>query len=111
MIVPNEGEESLATDSGATAPLGVGEGIDALSLSQAIKDFEIANGRVVDLTQRLITLHTALAKLRDEVAVIQGELAASKSEVVAITLDRAAIIGSKAYRLVGKIRSVRRMFR
>ena len=31
------------------------EEIDRLSLEQALRDFEVANARVVDLTQRLIS--------------------------------------------------------
>ena len=40
--------------------------VDALSLEQALLDFEVANARVVDLTHRLTELNRELLDLRSE---------------------------------------------
>jgi hypothetical protein len=42
------------------------ETIDRLSLEQALKDFEVANARVLDLTHRLTELNRELLELRSE---------------------------------------------
>jgi hypothetical protein len=44
----------------------VGRELDRLSLSQALLDFEVANARVADLTQRLIEASNEIAALREE---------------------------------------------
>lgn len=40
--------------------------VDALSLEQALQDFEVANARVLDLTHRLTELNRELVDLRSE---------------------------------------------
>jgi hypothetical protein len=42
----------------------VTETVDRLSLEQALKDFEVANARVLDLTHRLTELNQELLELR-----------------------------------------------
>jgi hypothetical protein len=57
-----------AVDAEAGAPAGrpssVTETVDRLSLVQALKDFEVANARVLDLTHRLTELNQELLDLR-----------------------------------------------
>ncbi len=43
-----------------------GRELDRLSLTQALLDFEVANARVTDLTQRLIDASNEIAALRAE---------------------------------------------
>lgn len=40
--------------------------LDSISLEQALKDFEVANGRVIDLTARLTTMNRDLVEARTE---------------------------------------------
>lgn len=49
----------------------VAESLDRLSLEQALRDVEVANARVVDLTARLTTSHAELRELRTQVAELQ----------------------------------------
>ena len=45
---------------------GLSREIDALSLRQALLDFEMANARVLDLTARLVESHARVVKLQAE---------------------------------------------
>lgn len=45
--------------------------LDAISLKQALLDFEVANARVVDLTARLTTLSKELLQSKTELATIK----------------------------------------
>ena len=57
-----------AVDAAAAAPAGrsssLTETVDRVSLVQALKDFEVANARVLDLTHRLTELNQELLELR-----------------------------------------------
>jgi len=57
-----------AVDAEAAAPAGrsssLTETVDRVSLVQALKDFEVANARVLDLTHRLTELNQELLELR-----------------------------------------------
>ncbi len=66
--------------------------LDRLSVEQALRDFEIANARTVDLTQRLADLSTEVRLLRERVVSLQEALAASRAE-------NHAIRGSATFRL------------
>lgn len=52
---------------------GLEEEIDRLSLEQAIRDFEVANARVVDLTQRLLEAGRELAAARQQLEALRRE--------------------------------------
>lgn len=52
------------TDAPGASPTSLTEKLDRLSLVQALKDFEIANARVLDLTHRLTELNQELLELR-----------------------------------------------
>ncbi len=49
------------------------DALDRLSLVQALRDFEVANGRVIDLTQRLVLTAEQLVSTRDELATVRAE--------------------------------------
>ena len=53
----------------------VGRELDRLSLTQALLDFEVANARVTDLTQRLIEASNEIAALREELDRRSAQLA------------------------------------
>ena len=55
--------------------------LDRLSLVQALRDFEVANGRVIDLTQRLIVTAEELAANRVELDAARAERDALRSRV------------------------------
>jgi hypothetical protein len=48
----------------AGRPASLTETVDRVSLVQALKDFEVANARVLDLTHRLTELNQELLELR-----------------------------------------------
>ena len=49
--------------------------IDALSLNQALLDFELANARVLDLTARLVEANTRVMRHQSETDALRGDLA------------------------------------
>ena len=75
--------------------------LDRLSLEQALADFEVANARVVDLTQRLVDAAEEIRSLRtelDNVRRAQGTLEAELSRTRS----------TKAYRFAEKVWELRR---
>jgi chromosome segregation ATPase len=49
--------------------------IDALSLNQALLDFELANARVLDLTARLVEANTRVMRYQSETDALRADLA------------------------------------
>jgi len=74
--------------------------LDRLSLAQALRDVEVANARVADLTQRLITAGDELLSARRELAALRRE-----HDEFRATYDQ--MRGSKAFRLANRIWAVR----
>jgi hypothetical protein len=67
--------------------------LDAVSLTQALKDFEIANARVLDLTRRLIESERLRKELADELERLrlqQTREPAAANRAFALMLLRAA---------------------
>lgn len=58
--------------------------LDRLSVEQALRDFEIANARTIDVTQRLVDLSSEVRELRERLVAAQEALAASRAENQAI---------------------------
>lgn len=77
------------------------KGIGEVSLEQALVDVEIANGRAIDLTRRLLEAHHQIDDLRRRLAEADASYAALAEE---IRLQRS----SKAFQTVEKIWAVRR---
>ncbi len=91
----------------STSPLASGElerEMDRLSLEQAVRDFEIANARVIDLTQRLISANGRVVEL-------QQDLDRHQAALVDVTTRHQAVLNSQAYRLADKLRTVRNLLR
>lgn len=74
-----------------------------LSLTQALHDFEIANARVIDLTQRLVEATRTIADLRTEVDVVRAEMKELEQR-------HEAMQHSMAFRIASKIWAVRNAF-
>ena len=80
------------------------EEIDRLSLEQALRDFEVANARVVDLTQRLISAN-------DKVVDQQLQLDKLRVELAELRSVHEAMRGSAAFRIANKIWAMRNALR
>ncbi len=78
--------------------------IDRLSLEQALRDVEIANGRVVDLTSRLLSVSEELADTRRELDVLQSD----HDGLIELHLR---MKGSHAFRLADRIWALRNLLR
>jgi exonuclease VII small subunit len=63
--------------------------LDTLSLEQALLDFERANARVIDLTQRLLEASDELIELKAKLRVASDELEAVRYENHMIKTSRA----------------------
>lgn len=77
----------------------------ATSLDQALRDFEIANARVLDLTARLVTASNALAVAEEELADVGGEVEAANARAEAA--ERASAAAHHALASINASRSVR----
>jgi hypothetical protein len=69
--------------------------MDRLSLVQALRDVEIANGRAIDLTQRLLEANEQILKLQEELRIstlvmrsLRGPIAAFKASYVGRVLRK-----------------------
>jgi len=89
-----------APEEGATAT-ALTRDIDRLSLEQALRDFEIANARAIDLTQRLVDLSKEVTRLREQVVDAQMQAAGARAE-------NDALRASTTFRLVELSSKIRR---
>lgn len=85
--------------------------MDALSLTQALLDFEMANARVLDLTARLVEANSRVLGLQSEVDAarhaaddVRASLAAREAELVALR-------SSRSYKLAERIQMLLRAVR
>jgi predicted nucleic acid-binding Zn-ribbon protein len=88
-----------------TAEPNLGEEMSALSLEQALIDFEIANARVVDLTQRLVAAGEEIAELRRELEVLRAQRREMEKQLDTLGRSRALRVAAAAR---GVMRAVRR---
>jgi predicted nucleic acid-binding Zn-ribbon protein len=76
---------NLSTDSDTDVTVTeLDRELDRLSVEQALRDFEIANARTIDLTQRLVDLSHEVTDLREQLVAAQEALAAARVENQAI---------------------------
>ena len=80
------------------------EEMDQLSLEQALLDFEVANARVLDLTQRLVELANVNNGQRAEIEHLRLELAALRSV-------HEQMKSSAAFRIADKVWTIRNALR
>ena len=63
--------------------------LDALSLEQALRDFDTANARTVELAQRVVRLASELRERDAEILRLRTEVGQARAEVHAIHATRA----------------------
>jgi hypothetical protein len=78
--------------------------LDGPSLAAALRDFEIANGRTIDLTKRLIAAERARLNAVDEVERLRIRATVAEREL-------AELKSSKAYRLAQQLGELRSRFK
>ena len=101
---PAAGAKAGASSNGGSTGVELEREMDRLSLEKAVKDFEIANVRVVDLTQRLITANERIVELQRNTDALQT----AHTEL----LNRhAAMTESTAYGLAHKMWTLRNLMR
>ena len=95
---------------------GLASHLDSISLEQALVDFEIANARVMDLTQRMLDLQGLLNESRAQRERDRAEHSVRlQTQEVGFAADRTelealrAITRSRSYLLVRAIRGARRI--
>ncbi len=94
MVQPAAENSDAAADPGPE--------IDRLSLVHALHDFEVANARVIDLTQRLIGTGRELAAAKEDLAALQGEYEK-------LRLAHELVQRSRAFRLATRIGAIRNL--
>jgi len=94
----------MTQTSEPTEEASLKEEIDRLSLEQALRDFEVANARVVDLTQRLISSN-------EKVISTQRDLDSLRVEMAELRATHEAMQGSSGFRLASKIWAIRNAVR
>lgn len=67
------GDLDVAADPPPASEEPTEEELSRLSLVQALRDFEVANGRVIDLTERLVVTAEELVAARRELEAVRGE--------------------------------------
>ena len=80
------------------------ESMHTLSLEQALIDFEVANARVVDLTQRLVEAHGETVELRQELELLRIEHRQLQEQHHAVMRSRALRLASAARGIAGALK-------
>jgi glycine cleavage system pyridoxal-binding protein P len=78
--------------------------MDALSLTQALTDFEVANARVLDLAQRLVEAEAMITQTKTELQELRIEHGA-------LLAEHELMRSSKAYRSAEKVWALRNALR
>ena len=78
--------------------------LDQLSLEQALKDVEIANARVIDLTQRLIAAQNRTIELEGLVQGLQAELHELRTRYDQMRNSRAFRMADRYWMVLGALR-------
>ena len=76
--------------------------LDRLSLTQALLDFEVANARVTDLTQRLI-------EASNEIAALRSELDRRTAQLTEVDQAHQRMAESTTWKIAKGIEAVRRL--
>jgi chromosome segregation ATPase len=88
---------------------GAGDGtleseLDRISLNQALLDTEVATGRVVDLSRRLV-------EAADQIASLQAEIEQLKGDKLDLEEQLEGIRKTKAFRTADRLWALRRALR
>lgn len=118
------GGDPTERTEGASFPDELVRRLDALSLQQALIDFELANARVLDLTARLVEATNASVRRQAELDAMHATISGVRTELAAaLEMERVAtaaagvaqgaltaIESSPTYRVVRAVGRVRRLF-
>jgi predicted nucleic acid-binding Zn-ribbon protein len=94
----------VSSTAGEAGSAEIERELDRLSLEQALRDFEIANARAIDLTERLVDLSKEISTLREQVI-------GAEARVESARLENEAIRASVTFRVqawVDRVRGWRR---
>ena len=96
---------NLSADSGTDVTVTeLDRELDRLSVEQALRDFEIANARTIDLTQRLVDLSHEVTDLREQLVAAQEALAAARTENEAIRASATFRLAELSTKLRARLR-------
>ena len=85
--------------------------IDALSLTQALLDFEMANARVLDLTARLVEANGRVLGLQAEADAARRATDDVRASLAARDAELVALRSSRSYKLAERIQMLLRAVR
>lgn len=85
--------------------------MDALSLSQALLDFEMANARVLDLTARLVEANGRVLGLQSEADAARRAADDVRASLAARDAELVALRSSRSYKLAERIQMLLRAVR
>jgi hypothetical protein len=97
MTVDNPPADS-ATRIGAPPEHGADVALDRLNLEQALRDVDVANRRVIDLTHRLTGMQRELLEARAELARTRPQFGRARREVARLARSRALAPLRRLYR-------------
>lgn len=109
-------EKTTSSESSQSQATPLSGQLEGISLAQALVDFEIANARVMDLTQRMLDLQLQLnesraQRERDRIEMagqLQQQAASFAAERLELDAHR-AIARSRPYLLVRALRGMKRI--
>lgn len=78
--------------------------LDRLAYAHAVRDFEVANARALDLTERLVDLSREVTSLREQLVAAQESLSIARRE-------NESIRASATFRLSELVRKTRERLR
>jgi chromosome segregation ATPase len=105
-VAPGVGASRRETSTGTSDrhAAKVAEGLDELSLEQALKDVDLANARVMDLTQRLIAAQRHTRELQMTLDRVQVELSELRAMHDEMRNSRAFRTADRYWRVLGAFR-------
>jgi len=99
--------ESIVPDDAGDMDADVDAQLAHVLLEQSLRDFEVANARVTDLTQRLIEAHHELIEFKSKAAALESENATLRDENEAVRIENDSIKSSRLFKLLLVLRGAR----
>ena len=94
----------VAPSDGVRAQSQLADEMDELSLRQALVDFEVANARTRDLTQRLVALVDDNHRLERELAELRDELERERDLIAQQRNSQAYKLASRIWNLINALK-------
>lgn len=82
--------------------------LNRLALTNALKDFEVANARVIDLTRQLIDAARKLDAAEKAGSVLTQQLAQAEAELRALRLQYDELLSTRTFKVARVIWAARR---